>query len=150
MKKSLKKILAFTMAAAMAAGLAACGSSASTSPSAGGSGSAPAVSDEPIKISMYYADNPTLPYMDSWLAVQETAKIAGVDLTVEAIPSTDYNTKVSLALNTGENCPDVILYQDTKGENSSLALNGAIVPISDYPEWTPNFNAMVEKAGPEG
>ena len=82
MKKSLKKILAFTMAAAMAAGLAACGSSASTSPSAGGSGSAPAVSDEPIKISMYYADNPTLPYMDSWLAVQETAKIAGVDLTV--------------------------------------------------------------------
>ena len=137
MKKSLKKILAFTMAAAMAAGLAACGSSASTSPSAGGSGSAPAVSDEPIKISMYYADNPTLPYMDSWLAVQETAKIAGVDLTVEAIPSTDYNTKVSLALNTGENCPDVILYQDTKGENSSLALNGAIVPISDYPEWTP-------------
>ena len=51
MKKSLKKILAFTMAAAMAAGLAACGSSASTSPSAGGSGSAPAVSDEPIKIS---------------------------------------------------------------------------------------------------
>ncbi|MFQ9680734.1 MAG: hypothetical protein ACLRZH_12210 [Ruthenibacterium lactatiformans] len=75
MKKSLKKILAFTMAAAMAAGLAACGSSASTSPSAG-SGSAPAVSDEPIKISMYYADNPTLPYMDSWLAVQETAKIA--------------------------------------------------------------------------
>ena len=48
---------------------------------------------------MYYADNPTLPYMDSWLAVQETAKIAGVDLTVEAIPSTDYNTKVSLALN---------------------------------------------------
>ena len=28
----------------------------------------------------------------------------------------------------------MILYQDTKGENSSLALNGAIVPISDYPE----------------
>lgn len=41
MKKSLKKILAFTMAAAMAAGLAACGSSASTSPSAGGLGQRP-------------------------------------------------------------------------------------------------------------
>lgn len=147
MKKSLKKILAFTLAAAMTAGLAACGSSASTSPSAAGSGSAPAASDAPIKISMYYADNPTLPYMDSWLAVQKTAEIAGVDLTVEAIPSTDYNTKVSLALNTGENCPDVILYQNTKGENSSLALNGAIVPISDYTDWTPNFNAMVEKLG---
>ncbi len=106
-----------------------------------------AVAEEPIKVSIYYSDNPTLPYMDSWLAVTETAKLAGIDLTVEAIPNADFNTKVSLVLNTQENCPDVILYQDTKGENSSLALNGAIVPISDYSEWTPHFNAMVEKMG---
>jgi|GEM_PF-3677711 len=36
MKKSLKKILAFTMAAAMAAGLAACGRAASPPPPPGG------------------------------------------------------------------------------------------------------------------
>ena len=41
----------------------------------------------------------------------------------------------------------MILYQTTKGENASLALNGAIVPISDYADWTPNFNAYVEKFG---
>ncbi|MFQ9680733.1 MAG: hypothetical protein ACLRZH_12205 [Ruthenibacterium lactatiformans] len=33
----------------------------------------------------------------------------------------------------------MILYQDTKGENSSLALNGAIVPISDYPDGRPTL-----------
>lgn len=70
-----------------------------------------------------------------------------VDFDFEVIPIADYSTKVSLALNTGNNTPDVILYQSTKGENASLALNGALVPISDYSEFTPNFNARVEKFG---
>ena len=152
--KMLKKILAMLLALVMVIGLVACGGTEEKKPeqtaAAQGAETAgeAAESAEPIKISMYYADNPTLPYMDSWLAVVETAKLANIDLTVEAIPNgSDYSTKVALALNTGENCPDVILYQTTKGENASLAVNGAIVPISDYPEWTPNFNAMVEKLG---
>lgn len=104
-----------------------------------------AVSEVPVEFSMYYSDNATLPFKDSWLTVQETAKIANATVHYEAIPIADYSTKVSLALNTQTNAPDVILYQTTAGENQSLALNGAIVPISDYSEWTPNFNAMVEK-----
>jgi carbohydrate ABC transporter substrate-binding protein, CUT1 family (TC 3.A.1.1.-) len=72
-----------------------------------------------------------------------------VDFDFEIIPIADYSTKVSLALNTQTNAPDVILYQTTKGENASLALNGAIVPISDYSEWTPNFNARVKEFGLE-
>ena len=70
-----------------------------------------------------------------------------VDFEFEVIPIADYDTKVSLALNTGTNAPDVILYQSTKGENASLALNGALVPISDYVEYTPNFNSRVEEFG---
>ena len=66
-------------------------------------------------------------------------KRCNVNLDVEAIPIADYSTKVSLALNTGENVPDVILYQSTTGENASLALNGALVPISDYSDWTPEL-----------
>lgn len=154
--KMLKKTLAMLLALIMVLSLVACGSgdkAASEKPnetvaSNTGSESGSETPAKPIKVTMYYADNPTLPYMDSWLAVVETAKLANIDLTIEAIPNgSDFNTKVSLALNTGENCPDVILYQTTKGENASLAVNGAIVPISDYSEWTPNFNAMVEKLG---
>lgn len=156
MKKMLKRTLAMLLALVMVFGLAACGTESpstqetkkpeaqnqSTQATEGTAVSAP------VKISMYYADNPTLPYTKDWLAVNKTAELANIDLTVEAIPNgSDYTTKVSLALNTGENCPDVILYQTTQGENASLAVNGAIVPISDYSEWTPNFNAMVEKLG---
>nr|HPK64887.1 extracellular solute-binding protein [Sphaerochaeta sp.] len=91
----------------------------------------------------------TLPFKDTWLTVTEIQKRTGVKVNWEIIPIADYKTKVSLALNTGTNAPDVILYQSTKGENAALALNGAIVPISDYPEWTPHFNARVKEFGLE-
>jgi putative aldouronate transport system substrate-binding protein len=102
---------------------------------------------DPVKITIYYSDNATLPYQEDWLTVTEAEKMFNVDFEFEVIPIADYATKVSLALNTGTNAPDVILYQTTKGENASLALNGALVPISDYTEYTPNFNSRVEEFG---
>lgn len=101
--------------------------------------------DQPVKFSMFYSDNATLPFKKDWLTVTEIQKRVNAEVDFEIIPIADYQTKVSLALNTGTNAPDVILYQSTKGENASLALNGAIVPISDYSAWTPNFNEMVKK-----
>ena len=152
--KMLKKTLAMLLALIMVLSLVACGASeekpaeTAAAPQAGEAAAPEAETPaEPIEISMYYSDNPTLPFMDTWLALTETAKLANVDVTVEAIPNSDFSTKVSLALNTLENCPDVILYQETWGETASLCLNGAVVPISDYPEWTPTFNAMAEKLG---
>lgn len=102
---------------------------------------------DPISIRMYLSDNATLPYKEDWLTFVKAQELFNAKLTVEAIPIADYSTKVSLALNTGENVPDVVLYQTTTGENASLALNGALVPISDYSDWTPNFNARVEEMG---
>jgi len=113
---------------------------------AGSDTQAPAA-EEPLKLSLYYPDNATLPFKDDWLLITEIEKRYNVDLTFEVIPIADYATKVSLALNTGTNVPDIILNQTTKGENGSLALNGALVPISDYADWTPNFNARVEAFG---
>ncbi|MGN0907214.1 MAG: extracellular solute-binding protein [Bullifex sp.] len=106
-----------------------------------------AAAEGPLKITMYYSDNATLPFKSDWLTVKTIEERFNVDLEFEVIPLADYQTKVSLALNTYSNAPDVILYQSITGENQSLALNGAIVPISDYAEWTPNFNARVAEFG---
>lgn len=103
----------------------------------------------PLSFSVFYSDNATLPFKSDWLTVQEAQKRVQANVEWEIIPIADYQTKVSLALNTQTNAPDVILYQSTKGENAALALNGAIVPISDYPEWTPHFNARVKEFGLE-
>lgn len=107
-----------------------------------------AVAEEPTKITLYYSDNATLPFQEDWLTVKTIEEKFNVELTFEVIPIADYPTKVSTALNVGGNAlPDVILYQTTKGENGSLALNGALVPVSDYADWTPNFYARVEEFG---
>lgn len=160
MKKLATRSLAAVLAILMMVGmLTACGggnsspSASATKPAASpdnaaqGAEAADDAAQEPIAIRMYYSDNATLPYKEDWLTFTTAQKLWNAKLTVEAIPIADYSTKVSLALNTGENVPDVILYQTTNGENASLALNGALVPISDYSEWTPNFNARVEEMG---
>lgn len=159
-KKVVSLLLVFVLA--MSAVLGACssggGNNASGNDSGNGtseqgsgnnSGNDAAKDEKPLKISMFYADNATLPFKEDWLLIQEIQKRFNVELDVEVIPIAEYQTKVSLALNTGTNVPDVILYQSTKGENASLALNGAIVPISDYSDWTPNFNARVKEFGLE-
>lgn len=102
---------------------------------------------QPVKITLFYSDNATLPFQEDWLAVKTIEEMFNIDFQFEVIPIADYATKVSTTLNAGTNTPDVILYQTTKGENASLALNGALVPISDYSDWTPNFNARVEEFG---
>ncbi|KIL37011.1 ABC transporter substrate-binding protein [Cohnella kolymensis] len=149
-KKLVPLTLAFVL---MMTTLLACssgGSDGTTSPSPSttpGGSTTPAGKEEPLKLSIYYPDNATLPFKEDWLLIQEIEKRYNVDFSFEIIPLADYPTKVSLALNTGTNAPDVILNQMTVGENASLALNGALAPISDYAEWTPNWNARVEEFG---
>ncbi len=157
MKKMLSLVLVMVMAVTL---LAACGKSTSVTKETNDSTKATDTKEatksdeqdqtadlEPVKIRIYYSDNATLPFKEDWLTITEAEKMFNVDFEFEVIPIADYETKVSLALNTGTNTPDVILYQSTKGENASIALNGAIVPISDYSEFTPNFNSRVEEFG---
>jgi putative aldouronate transport system substrate-binding protein len=94
---------------------------------------------------MYYSDNATLPFKQDWLTIRKAGEIFNVKINWEIIPIADYSTRVSLALNSGVNTPDVILYQSIAGENVSLSMNGAIVSISDYVSWTPNWNTWVNE-----
>ena len=102
---------------------------------------------DPVQFTIYYLDSSSVPFKADWLALQETAKLANAEVTVEAIPEGEYSTPVNQALETGENCPDVIMFYELFGSRTLLCMNGGAVPISNYSEWSPNFNAMVEKLG---
>ncbi len=127
----MKKYLALLLAAMMLLGM----------------GSFSAMAEQPLEISLYYSDNATLPFREDWPMLKHIQEKYNVKLNIEPIPIADYATKVGLALSTGQNAPDAILSSSSGGQNASHALNGAIVPISDYTEWTPNFNARVEEFG---
>lgn len=108
----------------------------------------PVIAEEaPITISLYYSDNPTLPFREDWPALKAIQEKFNVKLNIEAVPMADFGTKVSTALSTGQNAPDVIHGVNTSSKYAPLALNGAAVPISDYTDWTPNFNARIEELG---
>ncbi|GHU07670.1 sugar ABC transporter permease [Spirochaetia bacterium] len=103
--------------------------------------------EAPLQISVYYSDNSTLPFRQDWLAIKQIEELYNVRITWEIIPMGDYDQKVSLALNTGDT-PDVILYRNAStNPDAALALNGAITPISDYSQWTPEWNARVQEYG---
>ena len=107
-----------------------------------------AAAEDPIKISIYYSDNSTLPYREDWRVISYLEETYNVDLVFEPIPMTEYAVKVSNVLqNQGDDTPDVILGTSTAGGNASLALNGGAYAVNTNPEWTPNFNARVEEFG---
>ncbi len=107
-----------------------------------------AAAEDPIKISIYYSDNSTLPYREDWRVISYLEETYNVDLVFEPIPMTEYAVKVSNVLqNQGDDTPDVILGTSTAGGNASLALNGGAYAVNTNPDWTPNFNARVEEFG---
>jgi len=154
-----KKTLAMLLALIMVLSLAACGGTAAPAETEAPAAEAPAATEaapaetepaDPVKITIYYPDSSSAPFKADWLALQETAKLANAEVTVEAIPEGEYSTPVNLALETGEDAPDVVMFYEVYGSRTLLCMNGGAVAISDYTEWTPNFNARVEEYGLEG
>ncbi|MDR1705206.1 MAG: extracellular solute-binding protein [Clostridiales bacterium] len=140
MKKMVKKIIALALGATLSlSALAGC-TTQGGAPAAGGA-------EAPLKFTMTYSDNPTLPFREDWLVNTESEARYNLDITWEIIPSTDYTTKINAELATGTGY-DVITYLGpSSGDQAALALSGAIAPISDYVDmgWAPNFARRIEE-----
>lgn len=101
--------------------------------------------EAPIEFTMTYADNPTFPFNQDWLAIKEAQKFVNAKITFEVIPYNDYESKITLLMNSGT-APDVVSYIAPSGPPySTFALNGALVPLNKYEKQTPNFLAQVAK-----
>lgn len=156
------RILAASLAVVSLLGFAGCGSSA-TSSSAGTSSSngdtAAATtqsaeelgytygvntqfySNEPVNYSMLYSDNEAYPYSADWLFWSELTKRTNVSLDLNVIARSDYDDKKSLLINSGESAYIIPKTYD----ESAFVTGGAIVPISDWTQYMPNYTAFVEK-----
>lgn len=158
MKKARRKttaILVLVLAAMfIAAAMAGCGSSpapasvASTGAAAEQAASAapattqpPIVSDKPIEITMMINDNPTYPWNPDWLILNEIKKRTNVTINATAVPAMNYTDKFNLIMNTG-NIPDLLV---PSGDWYVYALNGKVLPVSDYMSQLPNMTAEMNK-----
>lgn len=152
MRNVTKKIMAIMMSLVLLVVLLpACGNtqgeqvSTPTGESSTPTASATAGTEAPIEFTMTYADNPTFPFNQDWLAIQEAQKFLNAKIKFEVIPYNDYQDKITLLLNSGT-APDVVSYIAPSGPPySTFALNGALVPLNKFEKQTPNFLAQVQK-----
>ncbi len=144
LKNNIKKLFSGVLSATMLVGMVAC--TESPAPASGGTtGTTTTDSSAPIKFTVTYSDNATLPFKPDWLSIQEIQKRVNADINFEIIPIADYTAKIATMLNTNT-APDVVLYRSAHlGELAAVSLNGGIVPISDYESLTPNFNNLVKE-----
>lgn len=98
---------------------------------------------EPVSFSMLWTDWPELPVKDSWELFDEIEERTNVSLELTNIPFSDAVEKRSLLLSAGD-APYIIPLVYT-GEEKSFAASGAVLPLSDYEDYMPNFQKYVEE-----
>jgi putative aldouronate transport system substrate-binding protein len=98
---------------------------------------------EPMNFSMLWTDWPESPVKDSWQFFDEIEERTNVSLELTNIPFSDATEKRSLLLSAGD-APYIIPLVYT-GEEKSFAASGAVLPLSDYEEYMPNFQKYVEE-----
>ncbi|MBT2657129.1 extracellular solute-binding protein [Bacillus sp. ISL-18] len=155
MAKILKK-LAFLVAivTAISSLLAGCSSDKSTSSTA----STPkdkgvAMSDygvgktfkasKPITFTTMYNDAAWYAYKKDWLLWNEITKRTNVTLKPTVVPMSDYAQKRSLLISSGD--APLIIPKTYPGQETPFVSSGAILPISDYVKYMPNYMDKVKK-----
>ncbi|MCF4121328.1 extracellular solute-binding protein [Antribacter sp. KLBMP9083] len=98
---------------------------------------------EPVNLSMLWTDWPDVPITDSWQIFDEIEKRTNVSLDLTNVPFSDAVEKRSLLISSGD-APEVIPLVYT-GEEQQFAASGAVLPLSDYVEYMPNFQKRVEE-----
>ncbi|WEG11876.1 extracellular solute-binding protein [Pullulanibacillus sp. KACC 23026] len=156
MNKLAKKTATLAVAATVLASLlTGCGSSKSSSSSSSSdvkvSGAAMKnykageqfKATKKITIPILFNDNPAYPYKKDWEFWTDLTEKTNVTLKPTVVPMSDYSQKRSLLISSG-NAPDIIA-KTYPGEETPFVSSGAILPVSDYVKYMPNFEQKVKE-----
>lgn len=159
-----RRALGGLTAIAVVTALAACGSNGDDD-DAGGEDGAPDVSDqmvgamedygvgdtfvatEPVQFSLLYRDHPNYPFDENWLILDTLENEHNVTFDFVNVPLSDYNDRRNLLVGSGD-APEIIPVTYA-GDETQFVAGGALLPVSDYLEYLPNFQDKVEKWGLE-
>ncbi len=99
-------------------------------------------SDKPLEFSMLNLDNPGYPVKNDWLLWSEITKRTNVTLKLTTVPMSDYNDKRNLLISTGD--APYIIPKTYPGSEVAYIPSGAILPVSDYVKYMPNYQKKVK------
>jgi multiple sugar transport system substrate-binding protein/putative aldouronate transport system substrate-binding protein len=92
---------------------------------------------------MLWTDWPEVPVTDDWQIFDEIEERTGVSIDLTHIPFSDATEKRSLLISAGD-APSVIPLVYT-GEEAPFVSSGAVLPMSDYVQYMPNFQKYVKE-----
>lgn len=100
---------------------------------------------EPVKFSLMYRDHPNYPVKEDWSIFKHLETDHNVTFARTDIPLADWDAKKALAINGGD-ATDLIPVSYAGSETQFVA-GGAILPISDYVQYMPNYEQKVKDWG---
>ncbi|SDZ56109.1 putative aldouronate transport system substrate-binding protein [Evansella caseinilytica] len=98
---------------------------------------------EPVTFTTLFSDHPNYPLKDDWLFFEKIKERTNVELAVTPVPMSDYAEKRSLLISSGD--APYIIPKTYPGEETPFIASGAILAISDYVDYMPNYQDKVEK-----
>lgn len=103
------------------------------------------VATEPVEFSMFYRDHEAYPLKEDWPIFQALEENQKVSFDIQSAPRVGYEDARSAAIASG-NAPEIITVT-YPGQETPFVAGGAILPISDFTQYMPNFTDKVEKWG---
>lgn len=100
------------------------------------------VATEPVTFSVLYRDHPNYPLNKDWLFFTHLADNNKVSFDLTSAPLSDWDAKKSLVISSGD-APDLIPVTYS-GQETQFVSGGALLPISDYVQYMPNFQQKVK------
>ena len=100
------------------------------------------VATEPVTFSALYRDHPNYPLNEDWLFFSQLKEKNKVSFDLTSAPLSDWDAKKSLIISSGD-APDLIPVTYS-GQETQFVSGGALLPISDYVQYMPNFQKRVE------
>lgn len=139
--KSKRRILALVVTIIMLLSLSSCVRQPAAPEKQEVSSSGGKLFDEPVTIKVALGSHPSWPYDENYKAWQYFREGTGANFDVQAIPNTEYGTKVTLMLASPDTLPD-LMFCDSKKFADINGPSGALLPVDDYLDKLPNYTAF--------
>ena len=103
------------------------------------------VATEPVTFSVLYRDHPNYPLDEDWMFFTELEANQNVTFDIVSAPLSDWDQRKGLLIGAGD-APEIITVT-YPGQERQFIAGRAILPVSDYLEYLPNFRDKVEQWG---
>jgi putative aldouronate transport system substrate-binding protein len=100
---------------------------------------------EPLELGLMYRDHPNYPLKNDWSIFKHLEEDHNVTFDIQSVPLADFEQKRSLLISSGDAAD--LIPSTYAADVETLTTGGALLAVSDYLDYLPNFQDKVEKWG---